>query len=171
MYPTQFAEHLAVWLSDAQHPGVVQVRTCADIGRWEQPVGVAVTLSDGWLWVLQCLGGSPAGGDVKRSPSSVRPDLPEGSWEDMPVYQQARRAFDAEQAAYSGPKTRLPQASVASLFALAAEVVRRHEHLGIASVETPDRPVLLIGFADGAAVYGRHAGFMAPGSTELEQTT
>ncbi len=168
MYPHQLAEHLAVWLGDAQHPGIAQVRTCADIGRWEQPVGVAVTLTDGWTWILQCVGGSPPGGDINRSPSSVNPDLPEGPWEDMPAYQQARRAFEAEQAAYRGPKTRTPQASVGSLLALSADVVRRYEHLGITSVETPDRPVILIGFEDGAMVYARHAGFIPPGSTDLQ---
>ncbi len=168
MYPHQLAEHLAVWLGDAQHPGIVQVRTCADIGRHEQPVGVAVSLTDGWTWILQCLGGSPPGGDVKRAATSVRPDLPEGPWENMPAYQQARRAFAAEQAAYSGPRPKMHQASAAALLTLAAEVVRRHEHLGITSVETPDRPVILIGFADGAAVYARHAGFIPPGSTDLQ---
>ncbi len=171
MYPAQFSEHLAVWLSDAQHPGIVQVRTCADIGRWEQPVGVAATLSDGWIWILQCVGGSPSpGGDERRAASAVRPDLPEGSWEDMPAYREARKRFEAEQAAYSGPRSKIPQASVALLLALAAEVVRRHQHLGIVSVEAPqDRAVLLVGFDDGAMVYGRHAGFIAPGATDLVQ--
>ncbi len=171
MYPHQLAEHLAVWLSDAQHPGIAQVRTCAQIGRHEQPVGLAVSLTDGWTWILQCVGGSPPhGGDERRAATSVRPDLPEGPWEDMPAYQEARRAFEADQAAYRGPKTRQPQASVGSLLALTADVVRRFEHLGITSVETPDRPVILVGFEDGAMVYARHAGFIPPGATELERS-
>lgn len=169
MYPHQLAEHLAVWLGDAQHPGIAQVRTCADIGRWEQPVGVAVTLSDGWTWILQCVGGSPSpGGDAKRAPSSIRPDLAEGSWEDMPAYREARRRFEAEQAAHNEPRPKIHQASVGSLLGLTADVIRQAAHNAIATVETPDRPVILIGFADGAAVYARHAGFIPPGTTDLQ---
>ncbi len=159
-----------MWLSDEQHPGIAGVRTCAEIGRHEQPVGVAVGLTDGWTWILQCVGGSPPGGDVNRSPSSARPDLPEGAWADMPAYRHARIEFEAEQAAYNGPKTRQPQASVGSLLALTADVVRRFEHLGITSVETPDRPAILVGCEDGAMVYARHAGFIPPGATELERS-
>lgn len=169
MYPAQFVENLAVWLAGAQHPGIAQVRTCADIGRWEQPVGVAVTLSDGWTWILQCVGGSPSpGGNERRAATSQRPDLPEGPWEDMPAYREARSQFGAEQAAYDGPRPRIHQASVASLLALVVEVVKRHEHLGIKSVEMREsRPVAVITFEDRATVYCRHAGFIGPGATEL----
>jgi hypothetical protein len=171
MYPAQFAEHLAVWLAEAQHPGIAQVRTCAAIGRHEQPVGVAVTLSDGWLWIAQCVGGSPPGGDEKRATTSQRPDLPEGPWEEMPAYRQARKQFEAEQAAYDGPRPRIHQASVASLLDLVVDVIQRAGHPDITAIDRRhERPVVVVTFGDGATVYCRHAGFIAAGTTELVET-
>ncbi len=168
MYPAQLAEHLAVWLADAQHPGIAQVRTCAQVGWHEQPVGVAVTLTDGWTWILQCVAGSPPGGNANRAETSQAPEPFEGVWADRPDYQEARRTFEAEQKAHKGPRSRVQQAAVASLLGLAAEVIRRQGHVGVDSVEMPDRPVLLVRFADKAMVYARHAGFIPPGSTDLQ---
>jgi hypothetical protein len=163
-----FASCLAGWLGDSAHPGIARARTCADIGRHEQPVGVAVTLSDGWLWILQTVGTAPGGGDVNRSGESTRPEPFDGEWADRADYREARKAFEREQEAYDGPKTRLPQASVAALMGVALETVKRAGHPEVTSVEVPDgRLVLVVGFTDGSKAYGYPAGFIGPGATEM----
>ncbi len=169
MWVHHFADLLAGWLNESGHPGITRARTCADIGRHEQPVGVAVTLSDGWLWLLQCVGAAPfPGGDQQRSGESTAPERFVGTWADRADYRQARQAFEVEQGAYDGPRTRTAQASHTALVDVVADVVRRAGHPEVESVEVPSgRLVLRVGFVDGSKVFGYPVGFIGPGMTEL----
>lgn len=170
MYVHHFASRFADWLNNSGHPGIAQARTCAAIGRHEQPVGVAVTLSDGSLWVLQTVGSSPVpGGDERRSGESKRPEPFDGDWGDRPDYQSARKQFEREQAAYDGPKTRALQASVPALLEAVVEAIRQAGHPEIETVDVNERRVLVVGCVDGAKIYGYPAGFVAPGTTEVVQ--
>lgn len=168
MYVAPFAALVKGWLADAHHPGVTQVRTCAEIGRHEQPVGVALDLSDGWLWLLQLTGVSPDGGDVNRSDVADRPEPFDGSWEDRPDYRQAREVFEAER---SGGRSgsRLPQAAVATLLDWVCGVIRQAAHPEVESVDVNERLALVVVFRDGSRVNGRSVGFMAQGSADLTQ--
>ncbi len=169
MYPHQMAEHLRDWLSSADHPGIAQVRTCLQVGRWEQPVGVLLDLSDGWRFLLQCVGSSPTpGGDAARDPDDMPPARLDGDWQGRFDYQQHRKAFEAEVAAWSGPRSKKPQATVTSLLAVAVEAVKRADHVKVQSVEIPDgRLDLKVAFTDGSVVYGLPAGYLAPGAADL----
>ncbi len=165
MFPHQYAGLLKGWLAAAEHPGITQVRTCAEIGRHEQPVGVALTLSDGWTFILQCVGTAPDGGNTNRDPRYPAPNLPDGSWENMPAYQVARKVFERQQGAYSGLKSRQPQATPGALLRLALKVTEAAEHEHVAITEKVDN--LKVVFADGSTVYGLAAGYIAPGETKL----
>lgn len=168
MFAYQFADLLKGWLAAADHPGITHARTCADIGRWEQPVGVALTLSDGWIFILQCVGTAPDGGNTNRDPQYPAPDLPEGAWEDNPTYRAARKVFEQQQAAYSGPKPRQPQATPAALIREALKVTEGAGHEHIAAVEIREKTgALKVAFADGSTVFGLTAGYIAPGGTKL----
>lgn len=172
MYPTQFAEYLRDWLTDSGHPGIDQVRTCADLGRWEQPVGVAATLTDGWTLILQCVGTYPPGGAAGDDPDSPRPAPFAGSWEDRDDYKTARAAFAEAAVAYDGPVSRRPQASVTALLAAVLDIVKRADHPKLAHVEVsrtrPDTPdVLRVTCTDKSMIYGLAAGYIAPGNTDL----
>lgn len=168
MYPHHVADLLKQWLTAAEHPGIVRVRTCAEIGRCEQPVGVALTLSDGWTFLLQCVGTAPDGGDANRDPNFPPPDLPEGMWDELPAYLAARKRFEQEQGAYAGPKSRRPQAPSEALIRQALKVSEAAEHEHIASVEIREKTgSLKVVFADGSAVFGLAAGYIAPGAVDL----
>lgn len=168
MYPYQLAGLIKQWLTTAEHPGITRVRTCAEIGRHEQPVGVALTLSDGWIFLMQCVGAAPDGGNTNRDPSYPPPDLPEEMWDEMPAYLAARKAFEQEQAAYVGPKSRHPQASPEALIREALKVTEKAEHEHVTAVEVREKTgALKVVFADGSTVYGLAAGYIAPGETKL----
>ncbi len=171
MYPHTFADHLRDWLARAEHPGLAQVRTCADIGRWEQPVGVAITLTDGWTFILQCVGTTPNGGNANRDPRFPAPDLLEGSWEDNVNYRTARTLFEKEQRTYTGPRSRQPQASPEALLHLALQVTEGAGVDHIASVEIREKTgSLKVVFADGAAVFGLAAGYIPPSEVKMPHT-
>jgi hypothetical protein len=168
MYPHQFADQLRSWLASADHPGISQVRTCAQVGRWEQPVGVVIDLADGWRFLLQIVGTSPDGGDTARDPDDMPPPRFDGDWQGRFDYQQARAAFETEVAAWTGPRSKKPQAGVTSLLAVAVEAVKRADHPKVATVEIPDgKLVLKIVFTDGSAVHGLPAGYLTPGTPDL----
>lgn len=168
MFPHQYAGLLKDWLAEAEHPGITQVRTCAEIGRWEQPVGVALTLSDGWIFILQCVGTAPDGGNANRDPQYPPPVVPEGTWEEDPSYQQARKVFEQAQAGYTGPKSRQPQAPPAALVREALKATEAPEHEHIASVEIREKTgALKVVFADGSTVFGLPAGYLPPGGVKM----
>jgi hypothetical protein len=168
VFPHHMADLLKQWLSAADHPGMTQVRTCAEIGLWEQPVGVALTLSDGWIFLLQCVGAAPNGGNVNRDPNYPPPDLPAEMWDEMPAYKAARKVFEREQAAHAGPKSRRPQASPQALLREALRVAEAAGHEHIASVEIAEKTgSLKVVCMDGSTVYGLAAGYIAPGASEL----
>lgn len=168
MYPYHMADLLKQWLTAAEHPGITQVRTCAEIGRWEQPVGVALTLSDGWIFLLQCVGAPPEERNRVRDPNYPPPDLPEVMWDEMPDYKAARKVFEREQAAYAGQRSRRPQASPQALIREALRVVEVAGHEHVATTEVREKTgSLKVVFADGSTVYGLAAGYIAPGGVEL----
>lgn len=168
MFPHHVAEELKKWLVNANHAGITQVRTCEEVGRWEQPVGVMLDLSDGWRFVLQCVGTAPDGGDVNRDPNYSPPDLPAGMWDEMPIYRANRKKFEAEMAGYDGPKSRRPQAPPRALMTVALDLIKDAGHDGIASADIRDgRPTIRVTCADGAKVYCLAAGYLAPGEAKL----
>lgn len=172
MYPDRFAEHLKGWLVEAHHPGVVAVHTCAEVGRWEQPVGVMLTLSDGWRFLLQVVGAYPQGGAANERSDVARPERFDGAWQDRDDYRQARRAFEQEAGTYNGPKSRRPQAGVAVLLDHIGDVIKRADHPELATVEVDpsaggDRQILRILCDDKSAIHGLPAGYLAPGATDL----
>ncbi len=168
MYPHTFANLLRDWLAHAEHPGLAQVMTCADIGRWEQPVGVAVTLTDGWTFILQCVGTAPDGGNANRDPAFPAPDLPEGSWEDDEAYRLARKQFTERQGTYTGPRSRQPQASPEALLHLALQVTESAGHAHVVSVEIREATgTLKVVCADGSTVFGLAAGYLPPGEVKM----
>lgn len=168
MYPHHMADLLKQWLTAAEHPGIVRVRTCAEIGRCEQPVGVALTLSDGWTFLLQCVGAAPNGGNANRDPNYPPPDLPEDMWDTFPDYLTARKVFEREQDAHAGPKSRRPQAPPEALTRVALRVIEAADHEHITSVEIREKTgSLKVVCADGSAVFGLAAGYIAPGAVDL----
>lgn len=168
MYPHHFAGNLKRWLAAAGHPGIAAVRTCREVGWHLQPGGVMIDLSDGWRFVLQCVGTSPDGGNANRDPRFGPPTWPDGPWEDSEECRAARRRFEAEVGAYTGPKSRRPQAAPQVLLSVALDVVKGAGCDAVADVEIPDgRTVLVVTCVDGAKVFGLPAGYLAPGEVEL----
>jgi len=172
MYPQHLSGLLKRWLLDAEHPGVSDVRTCAEIGRHEQPVGVVVTLSDGWRMVWQAVGSYPPGGAANENPDTPKPEKFDGMWDQLPEYKAARKADEAAAKAYTGPRSRKPAATADAIVALIVDVVKRADHAEIAHVETvrrsPDQPeTVRIACDDKAMIYGLVAGFMPPGATSF----
>ena len=167
MYPHNFTEQAKQWLTAADHPGITKIRTCAEAGWWEHPVGLVLDLSDGWRFILQCIGTAPTpSGDADRDPDDTPPARFDGEWNDRDDYRQARRRFEVE--SWAGTKTRRPQATVESLLAVVVEAAKRADHPKVVSVEIPDdRPVIKVTFTDGSAVYGLPVGYLTPGAAEL----
>ncbi len=165
MRPVLFVGLLKQWLLNAGHPGIVDVRTCAEVGRWEQPIGVRVTLTDGWGLVVQVVRSSPAGGDQHSS------DLPPGPWSGDPVYQQARTAADADTATVAKVRGGKPRASVGQVLTVVLAAVTGAAHPDITAAEVSAKnggqPVLRVTCADGSTLYGLPAGWLAPGSAEF----
>ncbi len=161
MRPPRFADLLKHTVTAVAHPGVVRVRTCADIGRHEQPCGVRVDLTDGWALLVQVVRGAPPGGDS--------PD--DGSWDDGVDYRAARVEADGEAATVTPlRKGGRPQARVGALLDLILGAVAGADPT-IVSAEVSARPgaqpVLRVTCADGATLFGLPVGWFAPGSTEL----
>lgn len=166
MRPQPFVDLLKQWLTSHDHPGIGEVHTCADVGRWEHPVGVRVTLSDGWALLVGFVRSSPPGGDTDR------PDLPQGSWGDDPGYRAARKQADAAAAAVkAAARGGRPQAKVNDVLAILLDVVKRADHAGVASAEVVSRggrrPVLLVECADGSTLYGSAVGWLPPGGVDF----
>lgn len=168
MYPRHVADLLKQWLTAAEHPGITRVRTLAEVGWHEQPVGVLLDLSDGWRFVLQCVGTAPDGGNANRDPKYPVPEVPAGTWEEDPAYQEARRKFEAEVRGHAGPKSRRPQAPPRALMTVALAATEKADHDGIASVTIrDDQPTLRITCTDGSMVFALAAGYLAPGETKM----
>lgn len=168
MFPYQFADLLKGWLAESEHPGITQVRTSAEVGWWEQPIGVALTLSDGWTFILQTVGAAPDGGNANRDPNYPPPAVPEGTWEEDDGYRQARKVFERAQAGYVGVKSRRPQAPPQALIRQALKVTEGAGHGHVSSVEVREKTgSLKVVFADGSTVYGMAAGYVAPGEAKM----
>lgn len=166
MYVHRFVDLLKQWITDVDHPGVTQVRTCLDVGRWEQPVGVMLDLSDGWRFLLQANGTSPDGGDAARDDEP--PARFAGDWQGRYDYQQNRKAFEAEVQTWDGGRSKRPQATVGSLLAVVVEAIKRADHPKVASVDIPDgRLVVKVTFTDTSAVYGLPVGYLPPGAADF----
>jgi len=171
MYPQPFSDLVKQWLTDAAHPGVSRVQTCAEVGRWEHPVGVKLTLDDGWKVFVQMVGTAPP--QPRTSPT---PAVPAGDWKDDPAYRQARGTADVENRAVpTAPRDAKPTLRVQDVLNLLVDVVKRADHPQVTEVQIskPDlklgrfRPALRVRFVDDATVVGFVAGFSAPGSTDL----
>jgi hypothetical protein len=166
MRPKPFADLLKQWLLTAGHPGVVDVRTCAEIGRHEQPMGVQVTLSDGWAFVLQVVRTAPDGGDRAGEDVSVF------GW-DRDAYREAREATDRAARSVKPPaRGAKPQAKVTNLLTLALDAVKRAGHPEVVAVEVSTRAdrrrdVLRVSCVDGSTIYGLPAGFIPPGGADF----
>jgi hypothetical protein len=156
MRPKPFADLLKQWVADAGHPGVAEVRTCAEVGRHEQPMGVQITLTDGWAFVLQLVRTSPDGGDRQGE------GLDGLGW-DREAYQSARVAAD-EAAAGVKPPARVgrPQAKTSDLLSLVLDAVKRADHPAVSAVE-----VARVSCADGSTIFGLPVGFIPPGAASF----
>lgn len=168
MYTHHVVDELKNWLVNANHPGITRVRTCEEVGWSEQPVGVMIDLSDGWRFVLQCVGVAPDGGNVNRDPSYPPPDLPDVMWDEMPTYRANRKKFEDEVRGQAGSNSRKPQASPRALMTVALDLIKKAGHDGIASVDIrDDRPTVRVTCTDGSKVYCMAAGYIAPGESKL----
>lgn len=171
MFPAHFADLLKQWLTDAHHPGIAQVRACAEIGRWEQPVGVAITLSDGWRVVLQTVGGAPPGGFANANPDRSKPAPFAGMWDDRGDYQTARKVDEAAARAHNGPRSQKPAATADAIMAVVVDAIRAAAHPEIVTVElvrrAADRPEnLRVTCDDQSMIYGYLVGYMPPGAAD-----
>ncbi len=162
MRPYEFADLLKQWVTAAQHPGIAGVRTCADVGRWEQPCGIRVDLTDGWAFLLQVVRGAPPGGDHDGYTAP-----PTG----QDVYAAARAASDTETGKVRALKGGRPQARVGVLLSVVEAAVAGAGHEEVRTVVVSARPggvpVLRVTTTDGAVLYGLPVGWFAPGSTVL----
>lgn len=157
--PATFAHLLQQWLTDALHPGINRVRTCAAIGWVEQPCGVHIATADGWALLLQVVRTSPAGGDQPAGEDEV--------WSE-PAYRAARVVFDAE-AHRPGVKPTKPRASVSALLDVVVTAVWAGGYPEAAVCGGVDgRPVLAVTTTDGATLFGLPAGWFAPGAVALQ---
>lgn len=162
MRPYPFADLLKGWLSDAGHPHVAQVQTCAEIGRHEQPAGVRVRFDDGWALLLQVVRTSPDVGE----PVGEVPPTP-----DLDGYREARAADEAA-ARQVRPSRRggRPQVTAGAFLPVVLEAIKRADHAGVVSVEVSSRTgrdTLRVSCADRSTIYVLPVGFMAPGETGL----
>lgn len=172
MYPQTFADLLKDWLANAQHPGIATVQTCADVGWHEQPVGVMVTLSDGWRFVLQLVGSYPPRGTEGHNPDSPRPQPFPGNWADRDDYRQARRRFEAEAAGHRGAKPNRPQAAATTLLNWIGQVVELRQHPELSSVavgpsSAGGRNIIRVVCDDGSVINCLPVGFIPPGATAI----
>ncbi len=168
MYPSPFADLVKTWLLDADHPGITAVQTCADVGRWENPIGVKVTLPDGWGVFVQMIGAAPN----DRRTKGPAPEPFTGTWQQH--YREARATADAA-AKRTPPPARGAKPSIRGrdLLVVVLDVIKRADHPDVAeagwtdSVSETDRPGLRIVFDDRATVYCTIPGFQPPGATDF----
>lgn len=169
MYPGPFAELAKAWLLDADHPGIATVQTCTEVGRWENPVGVKVTLPGGWGIVVQMIGAAPNAGRTK-GPS---PEPFAGTWQEH--YREVRAAADtAAKSAQPAPRGARPAMSGRELLGIVLDVVKRADHPDVVEAgwtgndPESDRPGLRFVFDDQATVYCAIPGFQPPGATDFD---
>jgi hypothetical protein len=166
MYPGPFADIVKTWLLDADHPGIAAVQTCAEVGRWENPIGVKVTLADGWGIFVQMVGAAPPTGRTK----GPDPEPFTGAWQEH--YRAARAAADTA-AKTVRPPARGAQPSMRGrdLLGVVLDVVKRVDHPDVVEAgwtETQSgRPGLRIVFDDRASVYCTIPGFQQPGTADF----
>lgn len=168
MYPGPFADLTKTWLLDADHPGIATVQTCAEVGRWENPVGVKVTLPDGWGIVVQMLGAAPNAGRTK----GPEPEPFPGTWQEH--YRAARAAADtAAKTVRPAARGARPSMGGRDLLGVVLDVAKRADHpdvveAGWTEARTPAaRPGLRVMFADRATVFCIIPGFVQPGATDF----
>lgn len=165
MRPQPFVDLLKQWLTAAEHPGITAVHTCAEIGRWEHPVGARITCNDGWALLLSFVRTSPPGGDTDQ------PERFSGPWEERADYRQARAAADAAAAKVAKGSSTKPQAGTNALLGVIVDVVKRADHAGISDVEVSARdgrlPTVRVACTDGSMLFGQAVGWFAPGAVRF----
>lgn len=171
MRPGPFADLLKGWLTDVQYPHVARVQTCAEVGRWEQPCGIQVTLDDGWAALIQVVRASPPGGDgdVPVQPEHRVP------WRDRDDYRRARTVSDAEAAQVPTPQRGLgPWMRASEVLGALLHAVEHADYPDVVDAEIAETAryasnwmSLRVSCADGSTLYAFCVGFLPPGVTTL----
>ena len=171
LFPQQFCDLVKEWLVDAEHPGIARVQTCAEIGRWEQPAGLKITLADGWAVVIQFVG--------SYGPNSPRgePPTPESQipLKDRDDYQAARAADERQAATVTRPaRGAKPGMLAGEVLTMVEDLAKRADLPGVTEIRvgapklyTVSRQSLRVTFDDEATVTCYAVGMIPPGSTDF----
>lgn len=170
LFPDEFCVLAKQWLIDSEQPGIAKVQTCAEVGRWETPCGLKVTLSDGWAVVVQFVGSY--GPDSPRRPLTDEERVP---LTERPDYRAARAADEAAAARVKPPpRSSKPSMRAREVLAIIQDLAKVTDLQGVEEVcvrvsklYADPKPCLRVRFTDQSTVTGYVQGMLPPGSTQF----